>query len=58
MTTIEELAGVPSAAELARLANEMFPDLTEGAYGIPKADTETPAVPEANAPAIPAAYGD
>ena len=31
MTTIEELAGVPSAAELARLANEMFPDLTEGA---------------------------
>ena len=58
MTTIEELAGVPSAAELARLANEMFPDLTEGAYGVPKADAETPAVPEANAPAIPAAYGN
>lgn len=57
MTTIEELAGVPSPAELARLANEMFPDLTEGAYGVPKADTETPAVPEVNIPAVPVAYG-
>ena len=33
MTTIENLAGVPSAAELAALANQLFPDLTEGVNG-------------------------
>ena len=62
MTTIEELAGVPSAAELAALANELFPDLTENVWGAPGPDTQTPAVPEVNAPAVsapasPAAYG-
>ena len=61
MTTIEELAGVPSAAELAALANELFPDLTENVWGAPEPDTQTPAVPEVNAPAVsapasPAAY--
>jgi cysteine desulfurase/selenocysteine lyase len=29
-TSLEHLAGVPSAAELASLANSLFPDLTEG----------------------------
>lgn len=62
MTTIEELAGVPGAAELAALANELFPDLTENVWGAPEPDTQTPAVPEVNAlavsaPASPAAYG-
>ena len=38
MTTIENLAGVPSATELSILANEIFPDLTEGVYGVPEAD--------------------
>ena len=62
MTTIEELAGVPGAAELAALANELFPDLTENVWGAPEPDTQTPAVPEVNAPAVsapasPAAYG-
>ena len=61
MTTIEELSGVPSAAELAALANELFPDLTENVWGAPEPDTQTPAVPEVNAPAVsapasPAAY--
>ena len=51
MTTIEELAGVPSAAELALMANELFPDLTESVYGAPEPAAQIPAVPEVNAPA-------
>ena len=39
--SLEELAGVPNAAELEQLANEYFPDLTESAYAT------TPAAPEA-----------
>ena len=35
MTTIENLAGVPGAAELEILANSIFPDLTESVYGAP-----------------------
>lgn len=46
MTTIENLAGVPSAGELSILANEMFPDLTEGAYGVPETDIPVASVPE------------
>ena len=38
--SLEELAGVPNAAELEQLANEYFPDLTDGAYAA------TPAAPE------------
>ena len=38
MTTIESLAGVPEVAEISRLANELFPDLTESIYGVPTAD--------------------
>ena len=30
--SLEELAGVPNAAELEQLANEYFPDLTDSAY--------------------------
>lgn len=56
MTTIEELAGVPNAAELARLANELFPDLTESVYGAPEPAAQIPAVPEANAPVTVPAY--
>ena len=39
--SLEELAGVPNAAELEQLANAYFPDLTDNAYAV------TPAAPEA-----------
>ena len=39
--SLEELAGVPNAAELEQLANAYFPDLTDSAYAV------TPAAPEA-----------
>ena len=48
MTTIENLAGVPSAGELSILANELFPDLTEGVYGVPETDIPVASVPEAD----------
>jgi len=48
MTTIENLAGVPSAGELTILANELFPDLTEGVYGVPETDIPVASVPEAD----------
>ena len=35
--SLEELAGVPNAAELEQLANAYFPDLTDGAYAAPVA---------------------
>lgn len=35
--TLEELAGVPNAAELESLANAYFPDLTDSAYAAPAA---------------------
>ena len=38
--SLEELAGVPNAAELEQLANAYFPDLTDSAYAA------TPAAPE------------
>lgn len=41
MTTIENLAGVPSVAELTALANSLFPDLTGSI-----AEPEAPEVPE------------
>ena len=47
MTTIENLAGVPDAGEISILANEMFPDLTEGVYGVPETDIPVASVPEA-----------
>lgn len=49
MTTIEQLAGVPSAAELDALANAWFPDLTENVYGFTPEGASVPAVPEVNA---------
>lgn len=49
MTTIEELAGVPGAEELTILANQMFPDLTQGgALGVPETDVPVTSVPEVN----------
>ena len=53
MTTIENLAGVPDAGELTILANELFPDLTEGVYGIPETD-----IPVASVPEVDASQGD
>lgn len=61
MTTIESLAGVPEAAEISRLANELFPDLTESIYGVPGSSnfhSTQNAVPvsswgQATAPAVP-----
>ncbi len=50
MTTIENLAGVPSAEELVALANEMFPDLSGSILASPPADTGAVAVPEVNQP--------
>ena len=50
MTTIENLAGVPSAGELSILANEMFPDLTQGVFSALPTDTGAASVPEVNAP--------
>ena len=35
--SLEELAGVPNAAELEQLANAYFPDLTDSAYAAPTA---------------------
>lgn len=53
MTTIEQLAGVPSAEELSKLANEMFPEYTTSE---PKA-SDVPhgygKVPEVSASSIP-----
>ena len=47
MTTIENLYGIPDAGELSILANELFPDLTEGVYGVPETDIPLASVPEA-----------
>ena len=38
--SLEELAGVPNAAELEQLANEYFPDLTDSAYAATHAAPE------------------
>lgn len=56
MTTIEQLAGVPQAAELEALANEWFPDLTEGWQEPAAASPEPAAEPEAELPEISGAY--
>lgn len=53
MTTIENLAGVPSATELSILANEIFPDLTEGVYGVPEADASQAITYVATEEAVP-----
>ena len=49
MITIDNLSGLPDAGELTILANEMFPDLTEGVYGVPETDIPIASVPEADA---------
>ncbi len=57
MTTIEQLAGVPSAEELTILANELFPDLTGGLAApasAPETPVSVPATPQP-VPEIPAA---
>ena len=57
MTTIEQIAGVPSAAELDALANALFPDLTENVYGVSQEEIAEPAVPEVNANELVQGYG-
>ena len=57
MTTIEQMAGVPSAAELDALANAWFPDLTENVYGFSQEEVAEPAVPEVNANDFNQGYG-
>ena len=48
MTTIEQLAGVPAAAELELLANEMFGDVGDSIFAVPDSEMTGVAVPEAN----------
>ena len=50
MTTSDQFSGIPDARELSMLANELFPDLTEGVYGIHGADLPASSVPEATLP--------
>ena len=57
MTTIEQTAGVPSAAELDALANAWFPDMTENVYGFSQEEISEPAVPEVNAGDVVQGYG-
>jgi cysteine desulfurase/selenocysteine lyase len=46
MITIDNLSGLPDAGELTILANELFPDLTEGVYGVPETDIPVASAPE------------
>lgn len=48
MTTINPFADIPGAEALEQMANEMFPDLREGVYGIPENDIPVSDVPEVN----------
>lgn len=48
MITIDNLTGLPDAGELTILANELFPDLTEGVYGVLETDIPVASVPEIN----------
>ena len=59
MTTIEQLAGVPSAEELSRLANEMFPEYSTQKVTASDAPQNYGSVPASDAPqsygSVPAA---
>ena len=48
MTTINQFSDIPSAEAIGVLANELFPDLTEGVYGVPEQDIPVSDVPEVN----------
>ena len=58
MTTIEQLAGVPEAGVLESLANELFPDLTEGIQEAAVSSVSTEAVPEVNSSDVSRGYAD
>ncbi|MBR6487030.1 MAG: cysteine desulfurase, partial [Lachnospiraceae bacterium] len=58
MTTIEQLAGVPEAGVLESLANELFPDLTEGINEAPGSSVSAEAVPEVNSSDVSRGYGN
>ena len=58
MTTIEQLAGVPEAGVLETLANELFPDLTEGIQQVPYNSVSAEAVPEIDPSDLSRGYGN
>ena len=58
MTTINQFSDLPSAEAIGGLANELFPDLTEGVYGAPEQDIPVSDVPEVNSSDFLQGYGD
>ena len=57
MTTINQFSDLPSAEAIGVLANELFPDLTEGVYGVPEQDIPASDVPEINSADFTQGYG-
>ena len=57
MTTINQFSDIPSAEAIGVLANELFPDLTEGVYGVPEQDIPVSDVPEVNSSDFLQGYG-
>ena len=57
MTTINQFSDLPSAEAIGVLANELFPDLTEGVYGVPEQDIPVSDVPEVNSSDFLQGYG-
>ena len=57
MTTINQFSDIPSAEAIGVLANELFPDLTEGVYGVPEQDIPISDVPEVNSSDFLQGYG-
>ena len=57
MTTINQFSDLPSAEAIGVLANELFPDLTEGVYGVPEQDIPVDDVPEVNSSDFTQGYG-
>lgn len=57
MTTINQFSDLPSAEAIGVLANELFPDLTEGVYGVPEQDIPVDDIPEVNSSDFTQGYG-
>ena len=57
MTTINQFSDLPSAEAIGVLANELFPDLNEGVYGVPEQDIPVSDVPEVNSSDFLQGYG-
>ncbi len=56
MTTIDQFSGLPSAEAVGALANALFPDLTEGVYGVSGQATPVSDVPEVNSSDLTRGY--